>query len=243
VVRVYKEDRCYAMKLYSDQYLTQKGHASGLAERLFQRETEILQSIKFPSIPSYVESFVCGNMYCLVQDFLPGNTLAALINQGQCFYEAEVKQLLFSLLEILNHLHTPREEKPAIVHRDLRLSNIIVNDGRIFLIDFGLACRLQNSADIDFLTKCVSRKTAYGSSSESYMKNRNDFSIQSDLFGAGVVAVDLFTNSISPDQSVSWEQHIPVSPSFKSFIRKLLGIEGIFASSTEAIDRFSNYLP
>lgn len=242
MARVNKAGRCYAMKVYSDQYLAQKGHAAGLAERLFQRETEILQSIKFPAIPGYVDSFVCDNMYCLVQDFLPGNTLAALINQGQRFYEAEVRQLLFSLLEVLNYLHIPGEKKPAIVHRDLRLSNIIVNDDRLFLIDFGLAYRLQKSADIDFLTECFSRKTAFGSSSVSYMKKRNDFSIQSDLFGAGVVAVDLFTNSISPDQSMSWEQHIPVSPSFKSFIRKLLGIEGIFASSTEAIDRFSNYL-
>lgn len=236
VTRVDKAGRCYAMKVYSDRYLARGGHASGVAKRLFQREAEILQSIKLPTIPAYVDAFVCDNMYCLVQDFLPGNTLAALINQGQCFYEAEVKQLLFSLLEALNHLHTPGEEKPAIVHRDLRLSNIIINDGRLFLIDFGLAYRLKNSADIDFLTECLSRKTAYGSSSESYMKKRNDFSIQSDLFGAGVVAVDLFTNSISSGQPMSWEQHIPVSPSFKAFIRRLLAVDGKFVSCNEALE-------
>ncbi|XFO66695.1 putative serine/threonine-protein kinase YbdM [Sporomusa silvacetica DSM 10669] len=235
MVRVYKEDRCYAMKVYYDQYLTQKGHASGLTEYLFQREKSILLSIKFSTIPGYVDSFVCDNMYCLIQEFLPGNTLAALINQGQRFCETEVRQLLSGLLEILNYLHIPGAEKPVIVHRDLRLSNIIVNDERLFLIDFGLAYRLQNSADIDFLTECASRKITADSSS-SYMKKRNDFSIQSDLFGAGVVAVDLFTNSISFDQSVSWEQHIPVSPSLKSFIRRLLAVDGKFASCNEALE-------
>lgn len=224
------------MKLYSDQYLAQKGHPSGFAEHLFRHETEILQSIKFPAIPDYVDSFVCDNMYCLVQDFLPGDTLASLINQGQHFCETKVRQLLSGLLEVLNHLHIHGKGKPAIVHRDLRLSNIIVNDDRLFLIDFGLACRLQNSADVDFLTECVSRKTVSGSSSVTYMKKRNDFSIQSDLFGAGVVAVDLFSNSISPDQSMSWEQHIPVSPSLKAFIRRLLAVDGKFASCNEAIE-------
>lgn len=236
MARANKEGRCNAMKFYSDHYLVQKGHAAGLAERLFQRETEILQSIKFPAIPGYVDSFACHNMYCLVQDFLPGNTLAALLNQGQCFYEAEVRQLLLSLLEILNYLHTPGETKPAIVHRDLRLSNIIVNGDQLFLIDFGLACRLQNNADIDFLPKCFSRKTATDSSSVSYMKKRHDFSIQSDLFGAGVVAVDLFTNSVGPAPSMFWEQHIPVSPALKGFIRRLLAVDGKFVSCNEAIE-------
>ncbi|WP_021171072.1 Protein kinase domain protein [Sporomusa ovata DSM 2662] len=129
----------------------------------------------------------------------------------------------------------PRVEKPVIVHRDLRLSNIIVNDKRLFLIDFGLAYRLQHNADIDFLTECASRKII-ADSSASYMKKRNDFSLQSDLFGAGVVAVDLFTNSISPDQSMSWEQYIPVSPSLKSFIRRLVAVDGKFASCNEALE-------
>ena len=236
MARVSKEGRCYAMKLYSDQYLAQKGHESGLAEHLFQREAEILQSIKFPLIPGYVDSFVCDNMYCLVQDFLPGSTLAELINQGRCFYESEVRQLLFSLLGISNYLHIPGENKPAIVHRDLRLSNIIVNGDQLFMIDFGLACRLQNSVDLNFLTECFSRKTGSGSCSVSYLKKRNDFSIQSDLFGAGVVAIDLFTNSISPSQSISWEQHIPVSPSLKRFIRRLLAVDGKFVSCNEALE-------
>lgn len=235
VAQVSKKGQYYAMKVYSDQYLEKKGYAAGMAGRLFQREVEILQSINFPAIPGYVDSFECDNLYCLVQDFLPGNTLAALINQGQQFGESEVKQVLFELLEILNYLHKPGKKKPVILHRDLRLSNIIINDGQLFLIDFGLACRLPNNADIEFLTACSLRRTAYGSSSIAYLEKRNDFSMQSDLFGAGVVAVDLFTNAISSEASVAWEQHIPVSPGLKAFIRRLLAVDDSFASCNEAI--------
>ena len=67
------------------------------------------------------------------------------------------------------------------------------------------------------------------------MEKRNDFSLQSDLFGAGVVAVDLFTNAISSEASVAWEQHIPVSPGLKAFIRRLLAVDDSFASCNEAI--------
>jgi len=69
---------------------------------------------------------------------------------------------------------------------------------------------MQNSADMALLAKCCYSKTATDISS-SYVKMRKDFSIQSDLFGTGVVAVDLFTNSVGSDEFASWEERITVS--------------------------------
>lgn len=223
------------MKIYSDQYLQQKGQWSCFAVDLFKREIAILQSIQHPEIPCYINSFSYENMYCLVQEYIPGNTLATIINQGYCYDEEEVKDLILDLLKILSFLHIPTDTRSVIVHRDLRLSNLILDDNVLFLIDFGLACRMQNSADEALLAKCFHSKTATDVSS-SYRKMRNDFSIQSDLFGVGVVAVDLFSNSVSSDEFIPWEQRIPVSKSFKSFIRSLLGVEGNFASCIEAIE-------
>lgn len=235
MVRVYKAGRYYAMKVYSDEYLRQRSKLSCLAVDLFQRETAILRSIQHPEIPEYIDSFSYENVYCLVQEYIPGNTLAAIINQGYCYSEADVKGIIYKLLKILSFLHISKGKSPSIIHRDLRLSNLILNDNNLVLIDFGLACRIQNSVDEAFLVKCFRSRNANDVSS-SYMKMRNDFSIQSDLFGAGVVAVDLFTNSVSSDEFIPWEQRIAVSQSCKSFIRRLLGVEGSFRSCIEALN-------
>lgn len=70
----------------------------------------------------------------------------------------------------------------------------------------------------------------------TYQLLRREISPRSDLFGAGVVAVDLFTNWVE-DESLfeeSWEQVLPLSQPFKIFIRKLLSRDG-FASAAEAL--------
>lgn len=236
MVRSSKAGRYYAMKICSDHYLRQKGHMNFYAADVLIREAEILQAIQHPRMPGYVEHFLWENMYCLVQEYMPGNTLSTLINQGYQFEEKEVRLLLLELLNIVNFLHRLADEKkPAVVHRDLRLSNLILSDNGLSLIDFGLAHRMQNDADEAFLGKGC-RLNAAANASPSYARMRNDLTIHCDLFGAGVVAVDLFTNSIISDASTSWEQRILISPSFKAFIRKLLGVDGNFVSAAEAIE-------
>ncbi len=238
MVKAEKAGRYYALKLYSDDYLNRRGHSCQAME-LFNRETELLQCIRHSRIPGCIDCFAYNNMYCLVQEYVPGDTLAALINQGRRFGEKEVGGVLLELLEILAFLHTPDAGKPAIVHRDLRLSNLIVRGNRLVLLDFGLACRIGHDADQAFLQKRLQSKSIRGVS-PSYARMRNDLSVQSDLFGAGVVAVDLFTNSIAPGQSGAWEQQIQVSPPLKSFIRRLLGVEENFMSCSEALEYWRN---
>ena len=235
VAKVHKAGRYYAMKVYSDTYLQQKGHQSCLAIDLFQRETWIMQSIRHPEIPGYVDSFSYEAMYCLVQDYIHGDTLATLMNLGYCCQEKEVKNLLCKLLTLVNFLHQPKDKKPALVHRDLRLSNIMLDKQRLFIIDFGLAYPLHHIAGESFLMKRPPAKTGTDVS-PSYLSMRNDYSVQCDLFGAGVVTVDLFTNAADSDESLHWEQRISVSKPFKTLIRRLLGVKGEFSSCLDALE-------
>ncbi len=235
VVKGEKAGQCYALKLYCDDYLNPKNHLFYRAIDLFRRETEILQCIRHPQIPGCIDSFVFENMYCLVQDYIPGIALSEFINQGHRYVEERVKEIVFDLLKILNFLHMSSAGRPSILHRDLRLSNLIFSDNVLFLIDFGLAHRINDKADEAFLLKCLQSKFT-DAVSPTYARMRNELSIQSDLFGVGVVAADLFTNTAS----TAGEQQIPVSRQFKSFIRRLLGVERIFISCAEAIDHLRN---
>lgn len=211
------------------------------AAGMLEREAEILRRIRHPGIPTWIDFFDWESVHCLVQEYVPGNALAELVNNGRRFHEYEVQNILLELLRILRFLHTPSIEKPTIFHRDLRLSNLILADNALSLLDFGLAHRAGNDGDKAFLSR-LSRTQQGPVPLSSYAMKRNDFSVQSDLFGAGVVAVDLFTNSAIPDTSKSWDRRIAITLPFKAFIRRLLGVEGKFMSSTEAYQYLLNIL-
>lgn len=105
----------------------------------FEKEAEMLASLDHPGIPASTDSFLLndetGATFYLVQEWVEGDTLAAMLKRGETFNEARVTGLLGELCTILVYLHS---RKPGIIHRDIKPSNIIVRpDGRATLIDFG----------------------------------------------------------------------------------------------------------
>ncbi len=107
--------------------------------KLFERESETLQSLTHPQIPCYRGAFrhevIGGVYYGLVHDYIPGRSLAECVRAGQRFSEAEVKQMASSILEILVDLHG---RYPPVIHRDIKPSNLILGDDQmIHLVDFG----------------------------------------------------------------------------------------------------------
>jgi serine/threonine protein kinase len=71
--------------------------------------------------------------------------LASLIDSNLYnFNEAEIKRILYDLLSAVHYLH-----KNFIFHRDLKLSNLLINEqGQLKLADFGLARSFSIPLDI-----------------------------------------------------------------------------------------------
>ncbi len=103
---------------------------------LFEREVAALRAIDHPRVPKYVDSHLdeAQGMFVLVQDRVPGKTLRQLIQTQHTFSADETEQLLKQCLEVVRDLH---ERSPPVIHRDLTLSNIMVAEDGIYLIDFG----------------------------------------------------------------------------------------------------------
>ncbi|MBW4627157.1 MAG: substrate-binding domain-containing protein [Brasilonema octagenarum HA4186-MV1] len=108
------------------------------AEELFQREAATLHQLEHPQIPRFWEIFRQEKQIFIVVDYIEGRTYKELLEQrlqqGQCFSDTEILELLQNLLPILTYLHNR-----GVVHRDISPDNIILraHDHLPVLIDMG----------------------------------------------------------------------------------------------------------
>ncbi|MGG6432370.1 serine/threonine protein kinase [Anoxybacillus sp. D401a] len=113
----------------------------------FEREALMLRKLNHPQIPKLYDMFDARGIPHLVMEYIEGDTIETLIfEKKQTFGEKEAFFLLADVLMIVQHIHAHE-----IVHRDLRIPNIVFRDGVVYVIDFGLA-RFFHEQDGPFLT-------------------------------------------------------------------------------------------
>jgi serine/threonine protein kinase len=203
-----------------------KALAPDRAENDPDLESHILSHLNHPGIPRFIEAFSHDGVDYLVQEFMSGYPLSYYIVNGKRFTEEETKRILFQLLEILIYLHEPEETRFAVIHRDLRLSNLFWFEDKVYLIDFGCARYFdgkteQPASEPDITDMKMSDRRP---GTRTYALFRKEVSPRSDLFGAGVVGLDLFTNWIEDEALFQkpWQEILPASDTFKDLIEILL---------------------
>ena len=107
-------------------------------ENDFKREVEVLCGLVHPQIPQYIDSYIekvdGRSLPHIVQEFIRGQSLDVYLKSHRPSQE-EILDWIGQLLGVLSYLHALR---PPVVHRDIKPSNILLRDGQIVLIDFGL---------------------------------------------------------------------------------------------------------
>lgn len=111
--------------------------------RNFEREANLLATLDHPSIPRIYDYFTYNVRSYLIEEFIDGKDLEALLAESQGFFpEVQVIGWAVELCDVLNYLHSHTPE--PIVFRDMKPSNVMVNSrGRIILVDFGIAKTFQ----------------------------------------------------------------------------------------------------
>jgi len=231
VARVRGRDRDYALKAF----IPSRG------KKRLSLEGEILSELDHPGIPRFVEAFCHEGVDYLVQEYVEGYPLSYYIVKGWRFSEEEVWSILFQLLGILEYLHEPRGKRLPVVHKDLRLSNVFWSDNRVSLIDFGHAGRFTGETRrMAPLPDAPAIGSARHPGKGTYRLLRKEVSPRSDLFGAGVVALDAFTNWIDDEELFQrpWQEIFPASDFLRGFIERLLMPDRQFGSAREALTYF-----
>jgi len=96
---------------------------------------EKLSETQHPNIVRVRDLFNEGGTYCLVMDFVQGDSLFNLVQQNGALPAAEAIKYITQIGEALKIVH-----QAGLVHRDAHPGNIMVQqDGKAVLIDFGIA--------------------------------------------------------------------------------------------------------
>ena len=118
--------------------VTTNPDAYQVVQARFQREAAILEKLgeDHRQIPRLYAYFSEDQQFYLVQEWVEGETLEAIVSAQGTLSEAVVKSILLNLLPALDFIHSQ-----GIIHRDLKPDNIMLRSGATalqpVLIDFG----------------------------------------------------------------------------------------------------------
>ena len=165
-----------------------------IVQERFQREAAVLEDLGEGNnqIPKLYAYFTEAGQFYLIQEFIEGDTLTKRVEKQGILPENEVKQLLVSLLPVLDYVHSRQ-----MVHRDIKPDNIIIRkrDNLPVLIDFGAVKEAMNTVVNDprnSVPSMVIGTPGYMPSEQA--GGRPTFS--SDLYSLGLTAVFLLTGKI-----------------------------------------------
>ena len=198
-----------------------------------KREIRATTLINHPNIPKILNTNVdsslkSGDLVWIIEEFIPGDSLRALLSSGRIFNIKELIDFIDTMLSILS-----QSEKLSIVHRDIKPENIIVGkDTKFWLIDFGISRHL----DLESLTSSgspVGPHTIGYSASEQFRNRKKDIDIRADLFSLGVVSAEMIIG-----HNPYWEGTYNVLQLIKKIEKQPLPILRIAGDSQFFLARF-----
>lgn len=153
--------------------------AWGQAADALRREYALLQALPDPVRSWTLELRDEGGVCSLLRDYIPGSTLAALVERDGVLRPPEAAELGVKLCRAVGALHAMT---PPVIHRDLKPENILLTEtGRVRLIDLGAARSYKPGRDED----TVLLGTRGYAAPEQYGSGQTD--ARTDIFALGKI--------------------------------------------------------
>ena len=205
-------------------------------EERFDREADILESLsevhdQIPKFEAFLAPEEGEEEMFIVMEYIEGTTLERKIRAEEQLDEAAVREILISLLHVLEFVHST-----GLIHRDIKPANIILRerDSKPVLIDFGIVKAIKEMK-VDSRGRRLHGTRGLGT--EGYMAPEQADSgpcFASDIFSLGRTAIYLLTK-LSPSElreldevnpltgEIQWRKYTRgVDPSFAEVIDKAI---------------------
>ncbi|MBU3185035.1 protein kinase family protein [Clostridium estertheticum] len=174
-------------------------------------EAVILSKLSDNGIPEFLGVINQKGFYAFVLEFKNGFTVEDLLFKYKYkFTNKEFFDIGFKLIKIITYIHGN-----GVVHRDIRIPNVLIDKGELYLIDFGLARWADNNKypyDLDF----------------SYL---------------GEFLLYLLYSSFEAKEKhkkLPWYKELNLTNKQKLFLKKLLGLEKVYKNIEDIKMDFSN---
>jgi tRNA A-37 threonylcarbamoyl transferase component Bud32 len=106
------------------------------AKQMFEREAALLLKLDHPQIVKVRGYFSQEDRTYMLLDYAEGKTLRQIVREDGPLKEEQVRSIALSICAPLAYLHN---QVPAIIHKDISPENIVLQDDKAILIDFGAA--------------------------------------------------------------------------------------------------------
>ena len=178
----------FAMKRY---ITSDPANKDSLLEGM-EKELNVLKHCSHPVLPKIFNVIKEDENFFLIMEYVKGINLKEYVEKNGCMKKKMLKNIMEQVCSGLYYLHSL--EKP-VIYRDLKPSNIILNDdGRIKLIDFGIAKRYSRDV-VDELavgSRGFAAPEQYGDTKGVGLFNTD---IRTDIYGIGATMYYLCTKT------------------------------------------------
>ncbi|MCL4263167.1 MAG: tetratricopeptide repeat protein [Anaerolineae bacterium] len=144
------------------------------------QEFQLLAGLRHPHIISVLDyGFDADQMPFFTMDLLPA--AQTIVEAGHHLTLSEQITLIIQMLQALTYLH-----RRGVLHNDLKPANVLVVDGQVKLLDFGLSAAAGQSSGGAGTWAYMAPEVMRGGST-----GHNLYSPASDLFAVGVMAYEM----------------------------------------------------
>lgn len=164
----------------------------------FLREARLAARLSHPNIIPIHEVDCRDGRYYISMEFVDGPTLADVIHgagdpRGRTRFYQEPERFLTLLRTIALAVHHAHSQKPAVVHRDLKPQNVLLDvKGKPFVADFGLA----NEVRVEGEKQEGVRGTPSYMAPEQVLGETGAIDARTDVYALGVILYEMLAGEV-----------------------------------------------
>ena len=139
--------RVVAIKSFNKTIKTKYGDNLNMDKILY--EINLMRKLNHPNITKILETFEDDKFYFIIMEYINGGNLFSYVKKRRKLSEKISKFLFKQIILAIKHIHSQ-----LIVHRDIKLENILIDmNNKVKICDFGIGIIL-SSEDQDLHSHC-----------------------------------------------------------------------------------------